>query len=52
MRPKGAMRVGQKKIKPLAEGFAKAIFFLISLFVFIFKIAEMFQKAAFGLHLT
>ena len=52
MRPKGAMRVGQKKLKPLAEMFPKAIFQALFLFAVIVKSAKMCQKAAFGLHLT
>jgi len=52
MRPKGAMRVGQKKLKPLAARFSKALIQTLFLFAVIVKLAKMCQKAAFGLHLT
>ena len=52
MRPKGAMRVGQKKLKPLAKRFPKALVQVVFLFLVIVKSAKMCQKAAFGLHLT
>jgi hypothetical protein len=52
MRPKGAMREGQKKLKPLAEGFPKALIRSVFLFAVIVKLTKMCQKAAFGLHLT
>jgi hypothetical protein len=52
MRPKGIMRVGGKKLKPLAEGFPKAKIQALFLFAVIVKLSKMCQKAAFGLHLT
>ena len=45
MRPKGAKRVGQKKLKPLAEGFPKALIQVVFLFAVIVKSAKMCQKA-------
>jgi len=46
------MRVGQKKLKPLAARFSKALIQTLFLFAVIVKLAKMCQKAAFGLHLT